>query len=191
MIAMKTMALGFLLASFMALVSCTGRSEDQAALERRLTQAEDHIAIERLLMRYAGAFNTGNADAYVGTFAPDGVLDIRRNADEEPFAGPWEGREAIRRQWFSDVAPDNDIRKFGPMRHVTTNYEIDVEGDHARVRAFFMELISNGANTPSGSNPPTIYQAGRYEDELVKLDGEWFFKKRSVITDLNDKFVPD
>jgi hypothetical protein len=24
---------------------------------------------------------------------------------------------------------------------------------------------------------------GRYEDELVKVDGQWFFSKRVVITD--------
>jgi hypothetical protein len=76
------------------------------------------------------------------------------------------------------------------MRHVTTNYEIDVTGDAATVRAFFIEIVSNGANTPPGSNPPTIHAMGRYEDELVKVDGRWFFSKRVVITDMNEEWEP-
>mgnify|MGYP002634740111 CR=1 FL=1 len=35
----------------------------------RLQALEDYIAIEQLRMRYAIAFDTGDADGYVGTFA--------------------------------------------------------------------------------------------------------------------------
>jgi hypothetical protein len=80
---------------------------------------------------------------------------------------------------------------FGPMRHVTTNYEINVDGDTATVRAFFIEVVSNGANTPPGSNPPTIHAMGRYEDELARQNGQWLFSKRIVVTDLNTKWQPD
>ena len=76
------------------------------------------------------------------------------------------------------------------MRHVTTNYEIVVKGDTAQVRAFFIEIVSNGANIPPGSKPPTIHAMGRYEDELVKRNGQWLFSKRVVITDLNTKWEP-
>jgi hypothetical protein len=76
------------------------------------------------------------------------------------------------------------------MRHVTTNYEINVTGDTATVRAFFMEVVSQGLNSPSGTNPPKIHQMGRYEDELVKRDGQWLFSKRTVITDMNTKWEP-
>jgi hypothetical protein len=76
------------------------------------------------------------------------------------------------------------------MRHVTTNYEIDVRGEAATVRAFFIEVVSNGPNIPPGSKPPTIHAMGRYEDELVKQDGRWLFSKRVVVTDLNTKWEP-
>ena len=42
--------------------------------DQRLQAMADYIAIEQLLMRYPIAFNTEDADAYVGTFAPDGEL---------------------------------------------------------------------------------------------------------------------
>jgi hypothetical protein len=76
------------------------------------------------------------------------------------------------------------------MRHVTTNYEIVVNGDTATVRAFFIEIVSNGDNSPPGSKPPTIHAMGRYEDELARQNGQWLFSKRTVITDMNQKWEP-
>ena len=163
----------------------------QDSIEDRLRAVEDHLAIEQLLMRYAAALNTDDADTYVSLFTPDATFELKRQADEPPFLGPFEGRDALRKQWFPDApASTSDATGFGPMRHVTTNYEIDVEGDTATVRAFFIEVVSNGANTPPGSNPPTIHAMGRYEDELVKADGRWYFSKRVVITDMNEAWQP-
>jgi hypothetical protein len=163
-------------------------------VEQRLLAIEDHIAIEQLLIRYAIAFNSGDADGYVGTFAPDGKLQLIRQEGEAPFAGPFAGHDALRKQWFPDHpgagAPLPEFRRFGAMRHVTTNPLIQVDGDTATVDAIFMELVSNGANIPPGSLPPTVWAMGRYMDELVKRDGQWYFKRRTVITDLNEKYEP-
>jgi ketosteroid isomerase-like protein len=161
------------------------------SLEQRLRAVEDRLAIEQLLMRYAAALNTDDADTYVSLFTPDATFELRRQSGEPPFLGPFRGRDALRKQWFPDAPPSTaGASRFGPMRHVTTNYEIDVAGDTATVRAFFIEVVSNGSNTPPGSNPPTIHAMGRYEDELVKLDGRWLFSKRVVITDMNEKWQP-
>jgi ketosteroid isomerase-like protein len=158
-------------------------------VESRLQALQDHVEIEQLLMRYAAAFNTGDADAYVATFTPDGELELRRDVDQPPFLGPFKGREALRKQWFPDGGVSGS-RKFGAMRHVTTNHEITVRGDSATVRAFFMEVVSNGPNIPPGSKPPTIHAMGRYEDELVRYEGRWLFRRRVVVTDLNTKWEP-
>jgi hypothetical protein len=167
----------------------TLRAAEPASLEQRLQALQDYIEIEQLLMHYAAAFNTDDADAYVATFAPDGSLELRREVDQPPFLGPFTGREALRKQWFPEGGVSGG-RKFGPMRHVTTNHEINVTGDTATVRAFFMEVVSNGSNIPPGSNPPTIHAMGRYEDQLVRLQGKWLFKRRVVITDMNTKWEP-
>jgi ketosteroid isomerase-like protein len=176
------------------LTACQGGgAAGSSEIEARLRAAEDHIAIEQLLMRYAAALNTDDADAYVSMFTPDAVFELRRQIGEPPFIGPFTGRDAIRKQWFPDVPAGTATAggNFGPMRHVTTNYEIDVDGDTATLRAFFIEVVSNGANTPPGSNPPTIHAMGRYEDELVRQNGQWLFSKRIVVTDLNTKWQPD
>ena len=176
-----------------AMVGFSARAAEPAELEARLEALEDHIRIEQLLMRYAAALNTQDADTYVSLFTPDATFELRRAIDQPPFIGPFVGRDALRKQWFPDGPGALDAagrRPFGPMRHVTTNYEIDVRGDTATVRAFFIEIVSNGPNTPPGSKPPTIHAMGRYEDELVKREGQWFFSKRVVLTDLNTDWEP-
>lgn len=181
--------LGLMLATGSGIAGAA-QAADATGIEARLQAVEDYMLIEKLLMRYAAAYNTGDADTYVSLFTEDASFALLRNVGEPPFAGPFVGREAIRQQWFPDGASADAGRKFGPMRHVTTNYEIDVDGNNATVRAFFMEVVSNGENIPPGSKPPTIHAMGRYEDELRKVDDEWLFSKRTVITDLNAKWEP-
>lgn len=187
-VARACMLLGMLVVT--AALPRLAAAADAGSIESRLQAVENYMQIEKLLMRYAAAYNTGDADAYVAMFTEDASFALVRNVGEPPFAGPFVGREAIRKQWFPDGASADAGRKFGPMRHVTTNYEIDVNGDNATVRAFFMEVVSRGENIPPGSKPPTIHAMGRYEDELRKVDGEWLFSKRTVITDLNTKWEP-
>ena len=173
--------------------SAVGRAAEPAETEARLQALEDHVRIEQLLMRYAAALNTGDADTYVSLFTPDATFELRRAIGEPPFLGPFKGREALRKQWFPEGARAVDAsgrRPFGPMRHVTTNYEIVVRGETATVRAFFIEVVSNGPNIPPGSKPPTIHAMGRYEDELVKQDGQWLFARRVVLTDMNTQWEP-
>jgi hypothetical protein len=161
-------------------------------MEARLQALEDRVHIEQLLMRYAAALNTRDADLYVSLFAPDGEFEIRLGHDE-PYLGPLKGHDAIRKRWFPDGGSAADAagrRAYGPMRHMTTNYEIDVRGDTATVRGYFLELVSNGRNVPAGTKPPRIHSMGRYEDELVKLNGQWLFKKRLVLADFNTAWAP-
>lgn len=182
-------------ASTLCLLLALSQAASAQSITDRLEAIEDYIKIEQLLMRYAIAFNTEDADGYVGTFAPDGELRLIRQEGEEPFAGPFKGHDALRAQWFPDHpgpgTPLPEFRRFGAMRHVTTNPLIQVDGDTATVDLIFIEVVSNGENIPPGSNPPTIWAMGRYMDELVKIDGEWYFQRRTVITDLNEEFVPD
>jgi len=182
-------------ASTLCLLLALSQSASAQSITDRLEAIEDYIKIEQLLMRYAIAFNTEDADGYVGTFAPDGELRLIRQEGEEPFAGPFKGHDALRAQWFPDHpgpgTPLPEFRRFGAMRHVTTNPLIQVDGDTATVELIFIEVVSNGENIPPGSNPPTIWAMGRYMDDLVKIDGEWYFQRCTIITDLNEAFVPD
>lgn len=172
-----------------ASVAAAAPAAAKEGLEQRLQRMEDRLAIEQLLMRYAAALNTKDADTYVSLFAPDGSLEIRRSSKDPAFIGPFKGRAALRKQWFPDG--QGFTGAWGPMRHVTTNIQIDVQGDRATDQAFFIEMVSTGDNSPPGAHPPAVHAMGRYEDELVKIGGMWFFAKRVVVIDMNVKWTPD
>ena len=57
--------------------------------------------------------------------------------------------------------------------HLTTNIVIDLDGDTATAR-------SNWALVQNSAAGPVIGSGGAYADRLVKVDGEWFFKHRTI-----------
>ena len=104
---------GLLLFGALSVLS-TGRTAEPSGTDSRLQALEDHVAIEQLLMRYAAALNTGDADTYVTLFTPNAEFELRRGIDEPPFLGPFKGREALRKQWFPDGARAVDARRPRP-----------------------------------------------------------------------------
>jgi SnoaL-like domain len=126
----------------------------------------DRIAVEDLLARYAWALDTGDVDGFVACFTPDAVVI------EEVFEEPdrWEGHANLRRlaEHYKSV-PDFP----GRQHHVS---QVLAQGDARRcaVRSFTFVTECRG-------EPPYILRfAGYYEDEAVKVRGEWLFKQRTI-----------
>ena len=139
---------------------------------------QDRAEIEDLMARYLFAIDYSDWDSYVETFAPDGELEFA--------SGSSKGREAIR------TAVTNFAKGIGRfyhtedgktaiLRHVILQSSIRVEGDRAWARSLWLEMANHG---PGDTAKLGTY--GLYEDELVKLDGHWFFKKRNVL----NEFIP-
>lgn len=135
--------------------------------------ANDRAQIEDLQARYLFAFDWHDADTYASTFTEDGILDFA--------GGVLQGREAIR----------NDIAEFGEMlrrrnealeperparlRHYISNVIIKIDGDTATSRSYWWEF-----NNDQRERTPYVGAYGHYEDELVKVDGQWLFSKRKI-----------
>jgi len=124
----------------------------------------DKDEIRELLARYCFALDAGRFEEMAALFTPDGVW--------ETAFGTGTGRAGIVAQATSiSVEPR-------PRRvHLTTNIVITLAGDTATA-------LSNWAliqNTPAG---PAIGSGGGYSDRLVKVDGRWFFKHRTI-----DRFI--
>jgi len=120
----------------------------------------DKDQIRELLARYCFALDAGNFEKMAALFTPDGVW--------ETAFGTGTGRAGI-------VAQANSIAT-GPRPrriHLTTNIVIDLDGDTAMAQSNWA-LIQN---TPAG---PAIGSGGAYADRLVKVDGQWFFKHRTI-----------
>jgi hypothetical protein len=135
--------------------------------------AQDRAEIENLQARYLFALDWQDAAAYAGTFAEDGVLDWAR--------GIVKGRQAIRdemetlkKAMFTNQAPAAS----GPpvrLRHYISNLVLKVDGDRATGKAYWHEIRNDG---PERSI--RIIGYGHYDDELVRVNGEWLFAFRRI-----------
>jgi len=148
-----------------------------SAVSSRSTQtssyAEDRAEIEDLQARYMFALDFKDADTYASTFTEDGVLDY----------GPQvKGREAVRKmiadmgkRAADEAAKDTSGLRPAVGRHNISNIVIKIDGNKATGRAYWFHYGNNNPKRSAG-----LDSFGHYEDEMVKLNGKWFFSKRKI-----------
>jgi uncharacterized protein (TIGR02246 family) len=135
--------------------------------------AEDRAEIEDLQARYMFALDFKDLDTYASTFTPDGVLDY----------GPVvKGRDAIKKaiadmgkRAADQAAQDTSGLRPAVGRHNISNIVIKIDGDKATGRAYWFHYSNN---TPKRT--ATLDSFGHYEDEMVKIEGKWYFSKRKI-----------
>ena len=134
--------------------------------ERGRLPVEDRIAIQDLIARYAWALDTGDSDSLVACFTQDAVVI------EEVFEDPdrWEGHEGIRGLAHHYAASPGFP---GRQHHVSQSI---VEGSGARCSVKSFAFVTECRGEP----PYTLRFTGYYDDQLVKVDGEWLFKERII-----------
>jgi len=134
--------------------------------------AEDRAAIIDLQGRYLFALDFQDAKTYASTFAEDGVINWAR--------GEIKGRKAIYDFMSSGTynpASGAEAGKWpAASRHFITNQVIKVEGNTARALTYWFQATNNTADRQT----MVLGLFGHYEDELVKIDGRWYFKKRTI-----------
>jgi len=134
--------------------------------------AEDRAAIIDLQSRYLFAMDFQDAETYASTFAEDGVINWAR--------GEIKGRKAIYEFMASGEYNPTSSAEEGKWpaasRHFITNQVIRVDGDTAKARTYWFQATNNTADRQT----MVLGLFGHYEDELVKIDGQWYFKKRTI-----------
>ncbi len=165
--------------SVMMIMSCTPAADPNVS-----SYAEDRAQIEDLQARYMFALDFGDVDTYLSTFTEDGILDI--------VGMKWQGHDEIREiiGGMSENAPEGEEEpaaedepaaeeqeELYPAtgRHNITNIVLKIDGDRAEGRAYWFHY---GNDNPERSAQINSY--GHYEDELVKVDGQWLFSKRVI-----------
>lgn len=135
--------------------------------------AEDRALIEDLQARYLFAFDFGDPEGYANTFAPDGVLNFDWGdiVGREAIAGFIEDDRESTLQARANT-PEGERPRVG--RHIISNIVVSVNGDTARGVAYWTHMTSD--STGYG----TVDFFGHYEDEMVKIDGQWYFSRRHV-----------
>ena len=130
-------------------------------LEARLREVEDKLAIQELMSLYC--FHADNRDGanWSEVFAEDGVF-------EADLLGSWQGREAIKALRHRDFAI-----------HYNTNSIIKIDGDTAFGR--WLLFMPTSLDLEDGSHKP-VWAAAKYENDLVRVNGAWKFKKVKLIS---------
>ena len=130
---------------------------DMAELEKRLTRMEDIEAIKQLKARYCDICDDDhNPDRITTIFVEDGIW-------EAGDFGKGQGHSAIRElfQGFQKMISFS--------QHMVMNPIIKVDGDRAVGTWYFLGPFTFGKTTAK-------WQAVRYEDDYVKVNGEWKFQ---------------
>lgn len=165
-------------ASGSLLGACAPGSDFESAAAQRLADRE---AIEEVLMRANIGFETSDANLFAGAFAEDGVYEL---VGEGPVFGYqkmlYSGRDEIRliisdrldRSRNADPAALSydpaSLRRYN--RNSNSYIDIIDESTAHRISTWMVVMKTNV--------DIHISAIGRYEDDLVKRDGEWFILKR-------------
>lgn len=125
---------------------------------------EDRLDINELYARYNHAIDSGNGDAWAGTFTATGTFTSQGKTQ----TGPAE---------LSAFASGMGSRL--KIRHWTNNLVIDGDGDGAKGSCYLLLLRL----TPGEQPPASMLTTAIYHDTLVQEGGSWKFSSRSVAGD--------
>lgn len=128
-----------------------------------MVMAADRVTIQDLLARYAWEADHGTPENWARVFRADGVFEI-------PSVKVWvEGHEQL-------TAFMADLQATLPnVHHVMTNFETNIDGDHATGRCELNEFMAR---------EEAVYAnlQGWYEDRFVFENGRWLIAHRKVFT---------
>ncbi|HEX5585882.1 MAG TPA: nuclear transport factor 2 family protein [Acidimicrobiia bacterium] len=118
---------------------------------------EDKDEIRELMRRYNQAIDFPDPAAWVDCFTDDAVVEITGRP-------PLNGKEELRA--YAEQRPGGSL-------HLAASEIIDVDGDTAHVSSY-IAVVSAASGTPA------IMVAGKYEDDLRRVDGAWKFSHRNL-----------
>ena len=129
----------------------------------------DQQAIAQLIAgTYPNALDKGDFDGYAALYTEDGELTLQGNTVK--------GRAAIKAFVAALPAEPRVI-------HPITNVSYTINGDTATGGAYWQDVgLVNGA--------PGVVIAGRYEDTLRKVSGQWQIAKRGIVIEFAPPAAP-
>jgi hypothetical protein len=126
----------------------------------------DRAQIEDMIVDYYAKLGTGGdfSDFYV----EDAVLDVNGLVakDKKPIE-----------DLYKQAGEESPARK-GTFRMLLTNLKIVVNGTSATA-----DVLWTGVNSETVRAVPQFVEQGRENDELVKHNGRWYFKRRVITSD--------
>ena len=134
------------------------------------TNAEDTLKIQQLYAKYSDAIMRFDTEAFGALWAEDGFWFL--------LGKEYKGKETIIQAYSNTVAAADFVM------HLAISPVILLNGDKAKVRSQVQEIVHF-----SGGGAVIIL--GNYNDELVKVDGEWLFADRRISVRYSGPFSMD
>ena len=153
-----------------AMMCCAPSAFAQAAPEITAQTLIDRAKIEDMLTRYMTELGHGTIDAYVAFYTDDAEMIMG--------ASTAKGRKAIFDSYTAIRANAGTMRAQAfAFNTLLSNPLITVHGDRATVQLTFTEVIQD-----TQTSPPRMLVQGREYDELARVNGQWLFKRRRVVS---------
>lgn len=153
-----------------AMTCSTSSALAQPAPEITTQTLIDRAKIEDMLTRYMTELGHSTIEAYVAFYTDDAELIMGDKVAK--------GRSAIYDTYKGIRAAAGSVRADAyAFNTLLSNPLITVRGDRATVQLTFTEVITD---TPQSAPRPLVQ--GREYDELARVNGQWLFKKRQVVS---------
>ncbi len=131
----------------------------------------DRIQIEDMIVRYYVDMSAGKSHDLALYYIEDAVLDVNGLISK--------GREAIEKLYAGLGGGGGEAPVFkGTMHMLLNNAIINVDGNSAT--AWF---VWTGFMNDDIKGAPKVLEQGTEYDELIKVNGQWFIKKRYITAD--------
>jgi hypothetical protein len=146
------------------------------AAQGNLGTYEDRVAVEDVMARYVWAVDSLDADAYVGVFTDDAVIDSNGTVSK--------GQAEIRRIVASLIQRRDDNRAKGlptsNLYHMTSKVRITFPTPGEALHQSYWQTVRRDKD-----GHMIAAAMGRSEDRLVKRNGKWLIQSRklTVFTD--------
>ena len=139
---------------------------ESPSLAARIQRLEDIEEIRVVLLNYGRYLDAHDFAAYSQLFAKDG--------EWTGGFGSVKGPAAIQAFMEKNIPGPNTGHTF----HLLSNFVIEVHGDTATAGSRWTDV------TPNAEKRPAMAQAGRYDDQLVRENGHWKFRRRVAGNDI-------
>ena len=160
----RSIVVGMIAALAAALPVLAVAQTSGGTIEQRLQRVEDELAIRRVLVDYASTQDARDYAGYAALFAKNGEWVNGKTVHK--------GREAITKMLVGLYGTPPSDYVNNESYHLVSNPQIELNGDRATARSRHL-LVLRG---PKGEPTPAL--AGRYEDELIREDGQWKILRR-------------
>jgi len=154
-------------AALVALLIAPALVSAQAALG----SYEDRVAVEDVMARYVWAVDSLDAEGYVAVFTEDAIIDSNGSISK--------GHEEIRRIVTGLVQRRDDNKSKGlptsNLYHVISNVRITFPAPGEAVHQSYWQTVRREKD-----GRMVAAAMGRSEDRLVKRDGRWLIRGRTL-----------